>query len=55
MQREGEILNNRISFDNETTWGEEIGNEQINFRFNNGSPTPMNEISSFFFEVLLSL
>lgn len=34
MQREGEILNNRISFDNETTWGEESGNEQINFRFN---------------------
>ncbi|MGN1029482.1 MAG: hypothetical protein ACI4P7_05275, partial [Bacilli bacterium] len=27
-------MNNRISFDRETTWEKEIGNEQINFRFN---------------------
>ncbi len=32
--KEGEILNNRISFDRDTTWEKEIGNEQINFRFN---------------------
>ena len=27
-------MNNRISFNRETTWEKEIGNEQINFRFN---------------------
>ena len=27
-------MNNRISFDRETSWEKEIGNEQINFRFN---------------------
>lgn len=27
-------MNNRISFDRETAWEKEIGNEQINFRFN---------------------
>ena len=27
-------MNNRISFDRDTTWEKEIGNEQINFRFN---------------------
>ena len=32
--KEGEKLNNRISFDRDTAWEKEIGNEQINFRFN---------------------
>ena len=27
-------MNNRISFDRDTTWEKEVGNEQINFRFN---------------------
>lgn len=27
-------MNNRISFDKETSWEKEIGNEQVNFRFN---------------------
>ena len=33
-QKEGEKLNNRISFDRDTSWKKETGNEQINFRFN---------------------
>ena len=28
------MLNNRISLDKETSWGDEIKNDQINFRFN---------------------
>ena len=28
------MLNKRISFDKETSWGEENSNDQINFRFN---------------------
>ena len=27
-------MNNRISFDRDTTWEKEVGNEQRNFRFN---------------------
>ena len=27
-------MNNRISFDRETSWEKEAGNEQVNFRFN---------------------
>ena len=27
-------MNNRISFDRDTAWEKEVGNEQINFRFN---------------------
>ena len=32
--RVGGKLNNRISFDRDTTWEKEVGNEQRNFRFN---------------------
>ena len=28
------MLNKRISFDKETSWGEENSNDQTNFRFN---------------------
>ena len=32
--KEGEKLNNRISFDREKSWEKEARNEQVNFRFN---------------------